>query len=362
MFFSIYTFTAVLLFLFSLSTFSQTAKNRRVKSLLMVSVIWLILYEGLRWEIGTDWQVYYNSFVRGLVGDDLHEERGYVLINNILREILPNYTCFLLLLSAFFYIVIYKILIKYSIAPLTSLCIYYCTMLGYLGCNRQLIAVMICLLSIRYIIEKKWRLFLLMIIIAFLFHTSSLIFLPAYFIVNTYFKNRIIVVLILVTLIIGLSGLIDRIPYINYVSLLDANSSEKLSVYSNQIDVNSFSVWGVLKRLVIIIPSLFVLRRSDNIIISTFIKLYITGCLVYFTFNGSVLMLMSGRGAMYYNVTEMLVIPVLIKHYFKNIDLQRLIWFSYFCLVLYLMFRDINSYFIMLDEDIFCPYKTVLFQ
>ncbi len=362
MFFSIYTFTAVLLFFFSLSTFSQTANDKRVKLLLMVSVIWIILYEGLRWEIGTDWQDYYESFVYGYVGEGLHAERGYVFLNNVSRHFLPNYTCFLLLLSAFIYLVIYKVLINYSIAPLTSLCIYYCTMLGYLGCNRQLIAVMICLLSIMYIIEKKWRPFLLMITIAFFFHTTSLIFLPAYFIVNTDFKIKTIIVFILVSLFIGQSGIIDHIPYVNYVSLLDANSSEKLAIYSNQIDVNEFSVLGVLKRLVIIIPSLFLLHRSNNFIYKTFIKLYIMGCLIYFTFNGSVLMLMSGRGAMYYNVTEMLVIPFLIKNFFKSIDLQRMIWFFYFCLVLYLMHRDINSYYLMLDEDIFNPYVNVFFK
>ena len=360
--FSIYTFTAVVLFLFSLSSFSHNVNNKRVKVTLIVSIIWLILYEGFRWEIGTDWSHYYESFIHGYSKDDLHVEKGYIFLNNFMGYVLPNYSCYLLLLSTFFYLVIYKILIKYSISPLTSLCIYYCTMLGYLGCNRQLIAIMICLLSLKYIIDKKWWPFLLMMIVAFSFHTTSLIFLPAYFIVNANFKSRTIIALIIITLLIGQSGIIDRIPYVNYVSLLDANSSEKLSVYSNYIDVNQFSVLGVLKRLIIIIPSLFVLHKSNNFINNTFIKLYITGCLIYFTFNGSVLMLMSGRGAMYYNVTEMLVIPILIKHYFKNMDIQRLVWFSYFCLVLYIMLRDINNYYLMLDEDIFRPYKTVLFQ
>jgi len=360
--FSIYTINAVLLLIFSLVTLSQTKKNTRVKTMLIISVIWLILYEGLRWEIGTDWEPYYESFIHGYEKDESHVELGYVFLNNFMRAFLPNYTCFLLALSAFFYIIIYKTLIKYSIAPLMSLCIYYCTLLGYLGCNRQLIAVMICLLSIKYIIDKRLWHFLLLMIIAFLFHTSSLIFLPAYFIVNAEFKSKIIVFFIVITLIISQVGLIDRIPYINYLSLLDANSSEKLAVYSSRIDVNQFSVLGVLKRLVIIIPSLFVLQKSNDFINNSFIKLYITGCLIYFTFNGSVLMLMSGRGAMYYNVTEMLVIPILLKYFFKDVNLQRVIWFAYFCLLLYLMHRDINKYFLMLDENIFIPYKSVLSQ
>jgi len=360
MFLSIYTFTAFFLFIFSLSSFYQTAKNKRVKTLLKVSVIWLIIYEGFRWEIGTDWN-YYETFVNGCDWHESHEEIGYVLLNNLSRFFLPNYTCFLLLLSGFFYIVIYKILIKYSIAPLMSLCIYYCTMLGLLGCNRQLIAVMICLLSIRYIKDHKWKYFLLMILIAFLFHTSSLIFLPAYFVVNNSLKIKTIIFLVIATLIIGQSGIINHIPYINYVSLLDANSSEKLLAYSSQIDVNSFSFLGVIKRLFIIIPSLFVLIRSNNSINNAFIRLYITGCLIYFTFNGSVLMLMSSRGAAYYNVSEMLVIPILIKYLFSNTNIQRIIWLSYFCLVLYIMHRDMNYYILLGGVDIYRPYKSVLF-
>ena len=356
--FDIYTFTAFFLFIFSLITFFRTSKKSQTKKFLFISILWLILYEGLRWEVGTDWN-YYDGFINGYDWGG-HAEIGYVLLNNTFSSIFNNYTLFLLFLSTFFYIVIYRLLREYSLSPLLSLCIYYCTMLGYLGCNRQLIALMICILSVKYIVDKNKKKNLFILLIAFLFHTTSIFFLPAYWIVNSTIRIRTIIVLVFITLLIGLLRLVDQLPFVNYITLLDEKSAEKLSFYITK-DNGAYSYLGTIKRLVIIIPSLILLSRNIPQIYKMFFKLYIVGTMIYFVFNGSILMLMSGRGAMYYNVYEILIVPILFLYFFKNKQMRMLIWIIYFSMILYLMRRDMNFYVIAGVGDIYNPYKSVIF-
>ena len=80
--------------------------------------------------------------------------------------------------------------------------------------------------------------------------------------------------------------------------------------------------------------------------------------MIYLIFNGSILQLISGRGAIYYNIAEMIVIPVILIKFFKKRIVSILVWTVYFCLLLFVMNRDMD-YYKEGDYDIFRPYKTV---
>lgn len=357
---NIYNITAVVLFLFSLLTFSLGAKTKKVHAYLICSILWIILYEGLRWEIGTDWGNYYSYFVYG--EESSHIEIGYQALMWLVHLFTDNYTIFILLITSFFYLTLASFLKKFAISPLMSLTIYYCLMVGLMGCNRQLIALFICLISLKYCFEKKLSKFLCCILIAFSFHTTSVIFTVAYFIINRKIDTRYYVYAIVLSLFIGLSGIINKLPYINLLVFLDASSAEKLSAYANN-DINGYSFLGTIKRFAILLPCLL---RQDKIRydkFESFLHLYIVGCVVYFVFNGSLLQIMAGRGALYFNVFEILLIPAFIKATFKGKRQQLCAWFFYFIFIIYIMNRDMNAYLTLAGEgyDIFRPYKSVIF-
>lgn len=355
---NIYIFTAVFLFVFSLITFSLTQNDKGVTSLLKISILWLILYEGMRWEIGTDWFGYYNDFITQDYSS--HTELGFVFFSGLVRKVTSSYTVFLLILTTFFYLVLYQFIKKYSRVPLMSLCIYYCIMLGLMGSNRQLSALFVCLLSLAFAFEKKFIPYFICLIIAFTLHTTSIVFFPAYFIINRHIGRKWLVLGCIIAIFVGLSGVVNNIPYINYVELLDANSSEKLAVYTSG-DISAYSYFGTFKRLIIVIPCLILLNKQIGEKEIAFCKLYIIGAILYFIFNGSVLQLMAGRGALYYNITEILIIPLLVKSFVKDSSAQKLIWFAYFCFIVYVMLRDMNYYYLLDGVDIYRPYKSVLF-
>lgn len=354
---NIYLFTALLLFFFSLQTFCMNAKNKKVRSFLLISIIWLILYEGFRWQIGTDWDSYYTLFVNG--EESNHSEIGYIWLMQIVHLFSNNYTVFLMLITSFFYLTLWSFLKKYSYAPLMSLTIYYCLMLGLMGSNRQLIAMFICLISLKYCFEKNLNKFLCCIFFAVLFHTTSIIFILAYFITNRKIGNKYLIFGVILALLIGISGIINKIPYLDLLVYLDAKSSEKLSYYSNN-DISNYSYLGSIKRLIILVPCLFFRLKNKNEKFDTFVKLYIIGCLVYLVFNGSMLQLIAGRGALYFSIFEILVIPIVFRIFIKGQGLRIFIWFLYFCLLVFLMNRDMDFY-ILEGEEIYRPYKSILF-
>lgn len=355
---NIYTLTAFSIFVFSLNAFKPFKEDKKVGQLLKLSVLWLIFYEAFRWEIGTDWS-YCDEFVYGYDDSDLHIEFGYSLFNSTLRKFTSNYTYLLLIITTFFYFVIYHTVKKYSAVPLMSLCIYYCSMLGYLGCNRQFIALMICLLSVPYIIEKKLKYFLVFVLIAFSFHSTSLVFLFAYFAYNLNIPRKIWFLIIFPSIAFGMLGLADNIPYAQYVVFLDANSTEKMTYYLNG-ESDTYSLVGTLKRILILIPCFYYLGKEIPKSVELFIKLYFLGCIMYFTFNGSILTLLAGRGAMYFNIAEIIVMPFFIKNLVKDETRQKLVWFGYFSLLTYLMLRDMN-YHISAGNLIYLPYKNIFF-
>ena len=72
---------------------------------------------------------------------------------------------------------------------------------------RQMFAAAIIGLSIKYIIEREFLKFCAILLIAFSFHNSAIIFFPMYFIANKKYSKTHILLLTSVCFIIGVSGI-----------------------------------------------------------------------------------------------------------------------------------------------------------
>ena len=286
---------------------------------------------------------------------------GYRVFNSIIRYISDSYTIFLLCYASLTYLVIYKVLINYSINPLMSLCIYYCSYIGLMGCNRQLLAMFFCLISLKFIIDRKFIYYILCLGVATLIHKTAIIFFPAYFIARFQFSKSIVIIIVISSFIVGVSRLINHLPFVEYLALIDKvdSSSSDFSVYLGQ-EISGVSIVGSFKRLLFVSFALYSRDKINSKYYDMFLLFYIVGVCIYLMFNGSVLQLMAGRGAIYYNFFECLVIPVAIYNckFFVN---RKVIWFVFFLFYMYIMWRDMNSYLLLDGKDIFNPYKSVLF-
>lgn len=178
-----------------------------LKRAFLLLIIAMIVMAGGRYFVGADYPVYKSMYEEGFplyttyvdvwrkatFQDNAMEiEWAYVLINKVFFDLgLPYYvlTFFLATLSLSIY---YNVLIKYS--PFASfgflfylLPLYFITECGQM---RQGLGAAFVLLSIRYIINRQFWKFLLIIYLALGFHKSAIIFLPAYWIILLPFNAK----------------------------------------------------------------------------------------------------------------------------------------------------------------------------
>ena len=155
--------------------------------------LWLLI--GMRdISMGRDTYGYVSEFLDStklqFISDKRHAEPLYVYFQYIIRQITSNYHIFLMCASASMCFAIRAIMKKYFSLPyevVAAICIY--TLLGILSFNmagiRQTISMSFGIFAFIFINDGKWKVSLLLIVIAYLFHNTAillLVLLPLHFI------------------------------------------------------------------------------------------------------------------------------------------------------------------------------------
>lgn len=354
----IYSLTAISFFLLSIYLWRENSMPKS-RLFLVLAMVWLTLHDGLRWEIGTDWNAYFECFDDG--GSD-HMGFMYRLINRCIKSVVNSYTFFLLCYAGFTYYFIGRWLNKYSPNPLISICIYYCCMLGTMGSNRQLLAMVLCSISMKYIFERNIRKFIGVILVATTIHFTAFSFIIAYYLYNYSYTNKKIYIITGGAFIIGMLHLINKIPFVEYLALFDSmTSNTSTAVYFSEDSEVAVSFVGNFKRLMYVYLALYVREIVNKKEYDYFLLLYIVGTCIYLIFNGSVLQILAGRGALYFAVYECIVMAYVIKYFSVSFFKKEMLWLGLFIIYFYLMWRDMNYYYLLDGIDIYNPYKTAFF-
>jgi hypothetical protein len=342
-------------------------KNQKIKNIfLFIAILWLIIHDGLRWGIGTDWNNYYDYFKECLSASDKKNffELGYILSNQIIRYFTEDYTVFLLFHAILVYLFLRSSVIKYSPLPFVSLLLFYGLMLPYLGMNRQYIALAISIFSYKYILERKIIFFIITIAIASFFHISAILFFPAYLLTKQ-IPTKIILILIIAVLFLALSGIINRISNI-FFGISWGSIGERIRFYFlNRIGaesvglINTFLALTKRVGIIILILAMFKSEERNTPELNLFLNSYIIATLLYISFNNTYLQVIIGRGLLFFNIAEIFLVPfILLK--FKR---------GFFRLAILLLFvsygwiqiqKGFNNYEKMLGVDIFRPYNSAL--
>lgn len=163
------------------SIISSFVRSKFTKGLLcVIPAMSICLLGGLRWEIWTDWPMYYKIFLKPF--DVIQDfEIGYIWVNQLLSGFGLNYSAFLILYYVVLVLVLIKISSEYSkdYYPLVFV-VYFCLFLLTSGGMRQHIALFFFLWSLKYIVNRKLVDFLMVIILGSFFHRTILFFVPFY--------------------------------------------------------------------------------------------------------------------------------------------------------------------------------------
>lgn len=153
------------------------SSTKYIKNGSKIIFVILTLFTCLRYNVGWDYFAYVDLIKGNIVA--IINSRFEPL--NLLVFILAKYLNFYPLVFIFFGYLTLKltqlIITKYSVDPIISWVVFYSLPLFYfasLSTIRQSIATAFILFSYNYIINKKTALFLLMILIASLFHVSAI--------------------------------------------------------------------------------------------------------------------------------------------------------------------------------------------
>ncbi|MDR0618465.1 MAG: EpsG family protein [Bacteroidales bacterium] len=157
--------------------------NRRQEWLLIAVTMFAVLFIGLRYYTGADWNIYIAHFIQSAsIGNSAGFEKGYYFLNKFILLNTDNYYLLQLLASCFILISSMRFFKNNGKYPVLIYSIFILVFLGALMAQiRQTIALGFIFISVRYIFERKFLLFLLMVVIACQFHISAIIALPLYF-------------------------------------------------------------------------------------------------------------------------------------------------------------------------------------
>ncbi len=198
-------------------------KTKRVNSnkYLILYFLYIALFVGLGDMIGG-----YDRYIYGETFDTIAEEmrgarnlsRLYYLINGkeygyffwqvIVSFVTQNRYIFILVTTLALYTLYFfsfkQYIQDYPLATIVFLGFFYYFTMTYL---RQVFAVGIVWLSVRYIWERKPISFFSLLLLAYTFHSSAFIFTPMYFLSFRKFKPSNIIFFLIVCALLGMTGL-----------------------------------------------------------------------------------------------------------------------------------------------------------
>lgn len=269
--FSIYEWCIVFIALYAVLCYFIPSFKVSKKVFVLLSSGHLLAIQGLRAiSVGGDliryennYNLVKNSSVSGVFSGG--SEIGYSFVEFIFGQFGLPFQALLFVISFFNIYVLGRTIYKYSTYPSISYLLYLAVGIYDFGFSglRQSIAMSIILISFKYINEqKKWK-FLLVIIIASLFHNTSLLFLFVYFLTNKTFKKIYQKIFPLVLLIILIFG-----KQLSYYATLVFN--EELIDYYNS-SVSSIGTTAAILFVILLIGILFeykIKKLKDNKIYS----------------------------------------------------------------------------------------------
>jgi hypothetical protein len=344
-----------------------------VRNVLFWFVIgFLFIISSLRWKTGTDWGNYLEFFVSNHSLSDFttsHFEVGYGLLSFLSKSISTEYSIFLMIFSGLT-IFLKGIALKnwrYNQYYLISLLIFFSYYIGDIFPIRQSLALSIILFSGQFIIQRKLVPFLICVYLASLFHTSSLVFFLAYPISTLHFSTKTIAVSLLGSAVLGyVLTSIGAFEWLTQIPFLSGSAQDKLEAYtymastgkdttggSEFVDSTTSFITGLLRKIVLLFPLLiFRDKLSEKFsFFNVYFNLIIFGAIFYFIFGS--LMQVLKRGASYYDIFEIMVIPMFI--FISNNKWYRILIYCIIAAYSAAKLFMVLSYY----KDLYIPFNTI---
>ena len=328
-------------------------KNRAYLALCCVELIFLA---GLRgYTVGADTMSYLQSIdyyskkplfilLEKKFASPFHYETGYLILTQMSAALGLGRTGFLFVVACLTYIPVFYAMSKYSQMPCISiLCYFAFGMFSYsIGIYRQMIAISILLCGWRYVVERKFIRYMLVVALAMSFHTTAILAVTLYFLYGIKWER---VIWLLPAVEIGLLFFGRKIVVLA-TKLLPQYAGYLGSAY----DLSGGSYKMLLLLNVLLIASIVFRQKdssSDNMVITALILAVCVQTVGY-------AMAIFGRMVPYFSTYIIFAIPSIIQGIDKKLR-PFCILAAVGCICL-LLFMEFNG------NDYVTPYYTIFNQ
>lgn len=200
-------FFSVLIYGFNTSKKLSNKTNQRQNTIfLFCSFLILVFFSGFRGDFTSDYKNYaslfhaYNLYsLPEVLTTNFYQEKGYVLFSRLIGEF-TNDPMYLMLCSSILIVLLFlkefkreSRIVWLSILLFINIGAYYTSF----NIIRHIMAVAIIFAGSKFIYNRKFFKFFVVVLIASFFHTTAIVFIPFYFILNARYNKRNFIAIIL---------------------------------------------------------------------------------------------------------------------------------------------------------------------
>jgi hypothetical protein len=325
----------------------------------------LILLGSIRWQRGTDWEPYHDFFVdrkTWIQYNDGTFEISYTILNYIVHCISDSYSLFLFVFTFLVISLKWKTIKCVAVFPSLSLFLYICQNFGDIFAVRQALAISILWVTIIYIQRHEKFKFIAGVLLATSIHNASFFWIFAYYIYHKNLKIFLSLILLIVSLLIGISNGLERLFTMVFDNLsglegINIRLLSKILFYTSDTEIMQSSAIRIMinisKRIFVVPIIIFSKRRLEkaNEYMPGIINLYIFGNIFNCLFSGTFETFQ--RLSTAFTFLEIFTFPALL-YIIKKKHLKYLFLFIILIYGFLKLLFGINAY-----RDLFLPYYTI---
>ena len=338
--------------------FSYLTKCKEFKNGLKVSFLLIFIFLALRFNFGNDYFSYLDLFneFSSLENYDFTNpfsffyEPGWVILNFFFKDL--GFFSMNIILAMVSSVIYYRFIVKYVQRNLYWLAVFIYVftptfLLLQSTAMRQSVGLMIFIISIDYLIKKRFLPYLILILFASIFHYSAFFLIFLYPIIYLNSRIQIYSGSILISLYFLLFVFSKNLAPLFKDLLININ--DKYSAYTEQGSVNSglgFVYFTFLLFIIVFNDK----RHNEEIGLISKISI-----LSFFIIPFGLIIEMSGRFAMYLSPTVVVVYPNLVKNFKQRYEKILLVTI----LIVFTMYQFVSFFYSKTYYPYFFEYQTI---
>lgn len=326
----------------------------------------LLLFFGFRGFIGWDWTIYFPAFkgtpgIFSLASDSFAASRyepGFIVLMSAFKTISGNYHFFIFFNTLADLVILFAFLKQFSKVSLSLSCLLFIVMGGfYLETDllRNAKSIMLFLLSLKYLRDRRFMPYLILNLIGCMFHFSSLIYIPLYIFLHKQISRKTVSIIFAVGILLYLLQIEYIRPFIIKLSnVVGERNSEIIWKYlNNELYSVSYGITiGFIERLItcslILIYYYKLISENRNNIL--FINSYVLYFIFFFYFAEIKIIPVRVGGLFYFSYW--ILLPLILS--IINNKNNKILFLSY--IFIYSLVKISG-----MSDNILYRYKSVLF-